>query len=144
MPAFHRRFVGATSLPKSLTGSEVAQCFAQSSDHVEAIRNRFTSAKRLGAALQLVILKATGRSLQQVAGLPRSRLANIASALGLSAPSARGRSRIGGHHRAARSDRWSAVGGSQLDLPKSRRPTDPSWSAGAGTANAGQRAELDD
>lgn len=63
MRPIHLRFVGATELPRSLSDFDVEQSFRLSQADVSAIRERFRADRRLGVALQLVVLRATGRPL---------------------------------------------------------------------------------
>jgi len=84
LTTFRQRFVGATELPKSLTDFDVEQSFQLSSNDVEVIRRRFRSDRRLGAAVQLVVIRATGRTFDRVAGVPRPLLHYLCAALGLS------------------------------------------------------------
>ena len=84
MRSIHLRFVGATELPKSLTDFDVEQSFRISSADVAAIREeRFRPDHRLGVALQLVFLRATGRPLNRKASVPRSLLRSLCAALGV-------------------------------------------------------------
>lgn len=87
MPAYHRRFVGATMLPKTLGEADVALCFSLSAADVAALRQGFNAKHRLAVSLQLVVLRATGRPLDKVAGVPRALLAGLARSLELQAPS---------------------------------------------------------
>lgn len=83
MTTFRQRFVGAKELPRSLTEFDVEQSFQLSKADVEAIRIRFRTAGRLGAAVQLLALRATGRTMERVVGLPRTLLRYLCDALGL-------------------------------------------------------------
>lgn len=83
MRPIHLRFVGAVELPKSLSEFDVDQSFRISSTDVRAIRERYRTDRRLGAALQLVVLRATGRSLDRTANVPRALLRSLCAALGL-------------------------------------------------------------
>lgn len=87
MRALHLRFVGAADLPRSLSDFDVEQSFRLSSEDVEAIRKRFAPAFRLGAAVHLTFLRATGRSLDQNSKVPKALLHALSEALGLSATS---------------------------------------------------------
>ena len=84
MTTFRQRFVGATELPKSLTEFDVEQSFQLSTEEVETIRRRFRTDRRLGVAVQLVVIRATGRTFDSVASVPRSLLQYLCTALGLS------------------------------------------------------------
>ncbi len=81
MTVFHRRFVGATELPKSLTDLDVEVLFRLSAQDVDAIRSRFRGDGRVGAALLLVFIRASGRPLARVAGVPRVLLQSLCTAL---------------------------------------------------------------
>lgn len=84
MASFHQRFVGATTLPKSLSLADVEENFSLSHADVEQIRTNFRGgASRLGAGLQLVGMRATGRSLDSFAGLPKPLLQTLCKALGV-------------------------------------------------------------
>jgi len=79
----HLRFVGATELPRSLSDFDVEQSFRLSQADVAAIRERFRADRRLGVALQLVVLRATGRPLNQAVNAPRALLRSLCVALGI-------------------------------------------------------------
>lgn len=82
MRPIHLRFVGATELPKTLSDFDVQQSFRISSADVAAIRERFRADRRLGVAVQLVFLRATGRPLDRTASVPRALLRSLCAALG--------------------------------------------------------------
>ncbi|MCA0215575.1 MAG: Tn3 family transposase [Proteobacteria bacterium] len=75
--------MGATELPKSLSDFDVEQSFRVSTADVAAIRERFRADRRLGVALQLVFLRATGRPLDRTASVPRALLRSLCVALGV-------------------------------------------------------------
>lgn len=83
MRPIHLRFVGATELPKSLSDFDVEQSFRISNADIAAIRERFRADRRLGAALQLVFLRATGRPLGRAASVPRALLRSLCAAVGV-------------------------------------------------------------
>lgn len=83
MSSFHLRFVGAFELPKSLSAMDVEESFCLSDKDIADIRENFKGT-RLGAALQLVFIRATGRSLDKVTTVPRALLQSLCSSLGLS------------------------------------------------------------
>ncbi len=60
MPGFHQRFVGLTELPRSIPQFDVDESFQLSQHDIDEVRYQFKAA-RLGAALQLVVIRATGR-----------------------------------------------------------------------------------
>lgn len=83
MASFYRRFVGATTLPKSLSQTDVDESFSLSDGDVEAIRSSFRGVGRLGAGIQLVVLRATGRSLDSFTGLPKLLLKSLCKSVGM-------------------------------------------------------------
>lgn len=83
MTAFRQRFVGVTELPKSLSDFDVEQSFRLTSEEIDAIRKKFNTAGRLGGALQLVLIRTTGRPLNRVTSIPRSLLRYLSVALGV-------------------------------------------------------------
>ncbi len=83
MRPIHLRFVGATELPRSLSDFDVEQSFRISNADIAAIRERFRADRRLGVALQLVFLRATGRPLDRTASVPRALLRSLRVALGV-------------------------------------------------------------
>ena len=74
MSTYHRRFVGVTQLPRLLSDFDVEHFFRLLPDDVTAIRERFRADRRLGPALQLVVLRATGRTLDRVSAVPKTLL----------------------------------------------------------------------
>lgn len=82
MPSFHLRFVGQTALPRNLSQQDVDEGFALSDKDVDAIRTNFRSTGRLGAAVQLVLLRATGRAPDALVGLPKLLLQSLSKAIG--------------------------------------------------------------
>ncbi len=83
MRPIHLRFVGVTELPKSLSDFDVEHSFRISAADIAAIRERFRADRRLGVALQLVFLRATGRPLDRAASVPRALLRSLCTALGV-------------------------------------------------------------
>ena len=83
LASFYRRFVGATTLPKSLSQNDVDENFSLSDGDVDAIRSSFRSVGRLGAGIQLVVMRATGRSLDSFAGLPKLLLKSLCKSVGV-------------------------------------------------------------
>ncbi len=63
MAGFQQRFIGIAKPPRSLSQMDVDEAFPfrLSQKDIQDVRERFKSA-RLGAALQLVIIRAMGRS----------------------------------------------------------------------------------
>ena len=84
MPSFHLRFVGHTVLPKSLSELDVEQGFGLSDKDVAAIHEKYKSKpdSRLGVAIQLSLLRATGRTPETVAGLPPALLRHLSKQVG--------------------------------------------------------------
>lgn len=82
MAGFHQRFVGLVELPKSLSQLDVGEAFRLSQKDIDEVRVKF-NAVRLGAALQLVIIRATGRSPDKFTGIPRTLLKSLCRSLGL-------------------------------------------------------------
>ena len=86
LPGFYLRFVGSDTLPKSLSRREVEECFGLSAEDIHELRPpRFRGTARLGAAVQLVMLRATGRHPDALSGLPPVLLRHLTSTLGMSA-----------------------------------------------------------
>ena len=83
MSTYHRRFVGVTQLPRLLSEFDVEHFFRLLPDDVTAIRERFRADRRLGPALQLVVLRATGRPLDRVSAVPKTLLRHLSDALNL-------------------------------------------------------------
>jgi TnpA family transposase len=84
LTAYRKRFVGSTELPKNLSPLDVEQVFLLSQEETEAIKAAFRSTNRLGGAIQLLFLRATGRTSEKVAGLPISLLKATCLSLGIS------------------------------------------------------------
>ena len=82
MAGFHQRFVGLVELPKSMSQLDVGEAFRLSQKDIDEVRVKF-NAVRLGAALQLVIIRATGRSPDKFTGIPRTLLKSLCRSLGL-------------------------------------------------------------
>ena len=83
MPGFHQRFVGLTELTRSLRQFDVDESFQLSQHDIDEVRDQFKAA-RLGAALQLVVIRATGRSPDKFTGAPRTLLRALCLSLNLS------------------------------------------------------------
>lgn len=80
------RFVGLERLPARLSRFDAESFFSLTTDDIQAIRQRFRSDRQVGAALQLVFLRAAGRSLDRLAVVPKALLTHIGDALGKPAP----------------------------------------------------------
>ena len=74
MSSYPLRFVGADRLPKSLSDFDVEQFFQLAPEEADALRERFRADQRLGAALQLVFLRASGRVLDRFSAIPKTLL----------------------------------------------------------------------
>lgn len=85
MPSFHLRFVGRDVLPKTLSARDVEESFGLSADDLLELKNGFRGNARIGAAYQLVVLRATGRSPDALTGIPKALLAYMTSAMGMRA-----------------------------------------------------------
>ena len=83
MPGFHQRFVGLTELPRSIPQFDIDESFQLSQHDIDEVRYQFKAA-RLGAALQLVVIRATGRSPNKFTGIPRTLLRSLCLSLKLS------------------------------------------------------------
>jgi TnpA family transposase len=81
---YRLRFVGAEHLPRSLSDADVEEYFSLSSDDIAILRERFVKEKRIGAALQYLMLRETGRHLDQTATMPRALLRSLHEPLGAS------------------------------------------------------------
>ncbi|MBL8308795.1 MAG: Tn3 family transposase [Burkholderiales bacterium] len=81
---YRLRFVGAERLPRSLSDADVEEYFSLSSEDIAMLRERFAKEKRIGAALQYLMLRETGRPLDQTSSLPRSLLRSLHEPLGAS------------------------------------------------------------
>lgn len=76
------RFVGADSLPSRLSDFEVEHFFALSRSEIEALAAHFRADRaRVGATVQLVILRATGRPFDRSAAIPRRLLRAVCDSL---------------------------------------------------------------
>ena len=84
MLSFAKRFIGAESLPTKLSEFDVQQFFALSKDDAAALGTRFRSDRRVGAAIQMLFLRASGRPLDRFAVVPRTLLRSVCDGLGLS------------------------------------------------------------
>lgn len=80
------RFVGLERLPSRLSTFDAEAFFSLTTEDVAAIKARFRSDRHVGVALQLVFLRASGRTLDRLAAVPRALLGNIGSAVGATAP----------------------------------------------------------
>jgi hypothetical protein len=83
--SFAKRFIGAESLPAKLSDFDVQQFFALSKDDAAALVARFRSDRRVGAAIQMLFLRASGRPLDRFAVVPRTLLRSICEGLGVNA-----------------------------------------------------------
>ncbi|MCK4140392.1 Tn3 family transposase [Ralstonia pseudosolanacearum] len=86
MPGLEFRYVGKDSLPTRLSEFDVEHYFAVTASDIAAINQKFRRAGRPGAAIQLVFLRASGRTLDQLNTLPRQLLRYIGEKLGVETP----------------------------------------------------------
>ncbi|WKZ88736.1 Tn3 family transposase (plasmid) [Ralstonia pickettii] len=86
MPGLEFRYVGKDSLPTRLSEFDVEHYFALTDSDVAAINEKFRRDGRAGAAIQLVFLRASGRTLDQLNTLPRQLLRYIGARLGTPTP----------------------------------------------------------
>jgi TnpA family transposase len=86
MASYEFRFVGADRLPNKLSDFDIQQHFALSRDDVAAIKARFKADHRAGAAVLLLFLRASGRTLDRFSVLPRQLFRYIGEALSVQAP----------------------------------------------------------
>ena len=86
MPGLEFRYVGRDSLPTRLPEFDVEHYFALTASDVAAINQKFRRASRPGVAIQLVFLRASGRTLDQLNTLPRQLLRYIGEKLAVETP----------------------------------------------------------
>nr|WP_311530198.1 Tn3 family transposase [uncultured Ralstonia sp.] len=86
MPGLQFRYVGKDSLPTRLSEFDVEHYFALTASDVAVITQKFRRASHPGVAIQLVFLRASGRTLDQLSTLPRQLLRYIGEKLGVSTP----------------------------------------------------------
>lgn len=78
------RFLGQSKLPAGLTQQDIDEAFSLSTEDIGAITGgrTFTGRFRLGVGVQIVMLRATGRTMNHIAGVPRLLLHSLCQALG--------------------------------------------------------------
>lgn len=86
MPGLEFRYVGKDSLPTRLSEFDVDRYFALTESDIAAINQKFRRDGRAGAAIQLVFLRASGHTLDQLNTLPRQLLRYIGARLGVPTP----------------------------------------------------------
>lgn len=86
MLAWHVPFLGWRRLPAGLSDFEIAHFFTLKPEGVRAVRSRFKSSLRLGAALQLGFLRMCGRPLSAMQRVPRDLLQHLGQQLRIPAP----------------------------------------------------------
>ncbi len=86
MPSFHLRFVGRDVLPRGLSSREVEESFALSADDLHELKHEFRGNARIGAAYQLLMLRATGRLPDAMTGIPKALLQYMTMSMGMRAP----------------------------------------------------------
>ncbi|AIO74125.1 hypothetical protein DM80_3933 [Burkholderia multivorans] len=67
MPGLAFRYVGQDRLPPRLSDFDVERYFALTDSDIAALNERFRRDRRAGAAIQMVFLRASGRTLDHVA-----------------------------------------------------------------------------
>ena len=86
MARWRKEYLGLTECPKDLTQAELDVFFSFSADELAAIRTRYKSDLRIGAALQLGFLKLAGCTMSTLNVVPRKLLAHIGEKIGEAAP----------------------------------------------------------
>ena len=86
MPGLAFRYVGQHRLPSRLSEFDVERYLALTDSDITALNERFRGDRRAGAAIQLVFLRASGRTLDHVGTLPRQLLRYIGDRLSLPIP----------------------------------------------------------
>jgi hypothetical protein len=80
---YQLRVVGADRLPRTLSEFDVARFFSLLPHDAMEIEERFRPDRRLGVAVQLVFLRASGRPLDRLAIVPKALLHHLAKELGV-------------------------------------------------------------
>lgn len=80
------RYVGKDSLPTRLSEFDVDRYFALTESDIASINQKFRRDGRAGAAIQLVFLRASGHTLDQLNTLPRQLLRYIGARLSVPTP----------------------------------------------------------
>jgi TnpA family transposase len=86
MPGLEFRYVGKDCLPTRLSEFDVDHYFALTDSDIASINQKFRRDGRAGAAIQLVFMRASGRTLDQLNTLPRQLLRYIGARLGTPTP----------------------------------------------------------
>lgn len=86
MPGMEFRYVGKDSLPTRLSEFDVDRYFALTESDIASINQKFRRDGRAGAAIQLVFLRASGHTLDQLNTLPRQLLRYIGARLSVPTP----------------------------------------------------------
>jgi len=86
MPGLESRYMGKSSLPTRLSELDVEHYFALTDSDLAAIIHKFRPEGRAGAAIQLVFLRASGHTLDQLNTLPRQLLRYVGEKLGVPTP----------------------------------------------------------
>ena len=93
MFTYQMRYVGADRLPRNLPERDVAEYFTLSRADVEALRERLRNDRYpkaedrvVGLAVQMLLMRATGRAFDQVSSVPPVLLRSIGRALQIDAP----------------------------------------------------------
>jgi TnpA family transposase len=86
MADWEHAHLGASSVPEQLSDLEIAFFFTLTADELAAVRGRRTPVSRLALALQIGLLKMTGRTPPAAPRAPKAVLTHVAQQLGVSAP----------------------------------------------------------
>ena len=81
-----RSYLGWRRFPRELSAFEVRHFFSLTRRDREALRKRFRTRARLGAAIQLGFVRMTGTMLEALEHVPRAVFAHVAHQLALPAP----------------------------------------------------------
>lgn len=94
MSSYLTRYVGADSLPRNISDLDVSVYFRLMPEDTEEIHARFrrdhhprVADRKVGLAAQLIFLRATGRTFDQVKAIPPAVLRHIGDALKIRTPS---------------------------------------------------------
>jgi TnpA family transposase len=86
MTSYMRKYVGADHFPRHLSDFDLERFFRLLPDDIQAIGTRFRADRRVGPAVQLVFLRASGRPLDRVSSIPTVLLRSLGESLGVRVP----------------------------------------------------------
>jgi hypothetical protein len=86
MLAWHVPYFGWTRLPADLTEFEIAHFFSLRPEERSAVLTRYRDSLRLGAALQIGLLKMPGRPLDAAQRVPTDLLKHLGEQIEVPAP----------------------------------------------------------